>query len=99
MAKLWITECLGMGSIGNAPVAAPSFPPVTTQTVTFTTSTASSALSGATRLVLIQADADCHLAFGADPTATTNHMLLEAKKTYPFAVTSPGLKVAAVTAS
>jgi hypothetical protein len=98
MAKLWVTEFSELPL--DAKLAAPQMPmtpEVTTQSVTFTTSTQSAAFSAATRFVRIVADANCHVAFGANPTASTSSMRLTADASEFFGVV-PGQKVAAITA-
>lgn len=98
MAKLYITEFndLALDPSGVRPQV-PQMPPVAEQVVTFTTTTQSAALNAATRFVRIIADADCHIAVGADPTATTSGMKLISGQAEYFGVT-PGHKIAAVTA-
>ena len=53
-------------------------PVVTSDTVTFTTSTQSSAFDDTTSCVRIVASADCYVAFGTNPTATTDSVYLPA---------------------
>ena len=55
----------------------------------------SAAFGANTRLVRVHAGAICSIAFGANPTATTNNMRLSADQTEYFAVV-PGLKVAVI---
>lgn len=66
---------------------------VTTQAVTYTSSTQSAAFNGATRMVRVIADADVYLAFGANPTATATAIRLPANAVEYFAV-KPGELVA-----
>lgn len=94
MAKLWITELAYMP--GMSQVA--QLPPIAEQVVTFTTTTQSAAANHSTRFVRVIADADCHIAAGANPTATTSTMKLIAGAPEYFGVT-PGHKIAAVTAA
>jgi hypothetical protein len=70
------------------------------QAVSFTSSgsAATAAVGVATRIVRLVATVDCHVAFGADPTATTSSMLLPAGSVEYVAIT-PGHKVAARGAS
>lgn len=101
MATLYVTEFayadIAVPEHGAAPVALQ--PPAAEQTVTFTTSTASSAFHATTRIVRLYASADCHILFGADPTATTSKMKLKADAAEYFAVPlGASYKVAAVTA-
>lgn len=62
------------------------------------TSAQSDAFSDNTKMVTLQADAACHVTFGADPTATTTHFKLNADQTYDFEVQS-GHKVAFISAA
>lgn len=75
MATLWITEYSQMSYDGGGFRApAPLEPALAVQTVTIGAGSAQSeAFHPACRIVLLTADADCHIAFGADPTATTGH--------------------------
>lgn len=57
----------------------------------------SAAFAGGSSIVALQSDEDCHVAFGANPTATTSHFKLVAGQTWPFEVT-PGHKVAVIEA-
>ncbi len=101
MAKLYITEFTALpadGATFPAIMQLPALPPVAEQVVTFTTTTQSAALNAATRFVRVIADADCHIAAGANPTATTSTMKLIAGTPEYFGVT-PGHKIAAVTAA
>ena len=68
MAKLWITELAYMP--GMSQVA--QLPPIAEQVVTFTTTTQSAAANHSTRFVRVISDADCHIAVGDNPTATTS---------------------------
>ncbi len=100
MAKLYITEFFSQGVDGGSKtpvVPVPQMPPAAEQVVTFTTTTQSAALNAATRFVRLIADADCHIAVGANPTATTSNLKLIAGAAEYFGVT-PGHKIAAVTA-
>lgn len=70
-------------------------PAVTSQKVSFTTSTASAAFDETTRFVRITCDADAHLQFAVAPTATTSMMEVQADTPEFFGVIK-GQKVAAV---
>ncbi len=67
-------------------------PAIAEQAVTFTTATQSSAFNAATKIVRVAADAQCYIAFGANPTATANSKLLPSFGVEYFGVT-PGDKV------
>lgn len=101
MATLFVTEFaaadFAVPEHGAAPVALQ--PPVAEQAVSFTTTTQSSAFSAETRIVRLYSTADCHVAFGTNPTATTSKMKLKADSPEYFAVpVGQSYKVAAVTA-
>lgn len=99
MATLLIAEFSGVSS--GAPGAAlpvAELPELASQSVTFTTSTQSAALGATTRLVRLTASDDCHLAAGADPTASAaSAVKLTAGNPEYFRVT-PGHKIAAFAA-
>ena len=98
MAKIWITEYTELPTDANR--AAPQIaatPSITTQVVTFTTSTQSAAFNANTKFVRVIADANCHVLFGANPTATTNSMRMVADAAEYFGVVA-GQKLAAITA-
>lgn len=63
------------------------------------TSTQSAAFAHNTTLVTVQSDEACHVAFGANPTATTDHYKLSANNGFEadFEVTA-GHKVAVIQA-
>lgn len=94
MAKLWITELAYMP--GMSQVA--QLPPIAEQVVTFTTTTQSAAANHSTRFVRVISDADCHIAVGDNPTATTSSLKLIAGSPEYFGVT-PGHKVAVIAAA
>lgn len=83
MATLLITEFQYAGSdgaMGSLPV--PMEPPLAEQSVSFTTATQSSAFNGSTRFVRLIATANCHVAFGTNPTATAAKQKLIADQEY-----------------
>lgn len=92
MATLWVQEYSSAGVRGTQIGKEPA---ITSQTVTFTSSTASSAFHPITKFVRVIADVDCHLAFGVSPTATSSGMKLMAGSAEYFGVRG-GDKVAAV---
>lgn len=70
--------------------------PLTTQKVNSSGSSAqSSAFSANIEYVRIIPDADCHIEFGVNPTATTSTIFMESKTSEYFKV-SPGEKVAVI---
>lgn len=93
MAKLWITEYAGIGVAEKParqeqpPVALE--PAVADQAVTFSTAAQSAVFQGATKVVRLVADADCHVLFGEDPAANATHQKLIAGGEYWRAV-KPG---------
>lgn len=58
----------------------------------------SNAFNDQTRFVRIISDANCHVAFGVDPTATTGSMPVRANQPEYFGVT-PSLKLAVIAAA
>jgi len=90
MSTLYITE------YPDWDAGLPKEPPIAQQTVSFSTSTQSSAFNANTRIVRIHTDAICSIEFGASPTATTSKRRLPADATEYFAVEG-GMKVAAIT--
>lgn len=98
MSNLNVTEYAEIAKNSlSAPIAAAKEPSITVQNVTFTTATPSSAFNADTRFVRVISDADCHVAFGSDPTATTSSTKLKADIEYYFGVTA-GHKVSVVSA-
>lgn len=70
--------------------------PVTTQKVNSAGSSAQSAAFGASiEYVRVIPDADCHIEFGVNPTATTSKIFMESKTSEIFKV-SQGEKVAVI---
>lgn len=87
MANLYISEYSSLATDPNAMgVPVGSEPSEATQKVSYTTATQSSAFGGNTRFVRVIADADAHLLFGANPTATASHMLVKANTAEYFGV-------------
>jgi hypothetical protein len=100
MALLYVFEYqeMGRGMSGNI-VPAPHEPSVVNHTpIDFTAGEAKSVAFGAnTRYVLITADADCHILFGADPTATTTDKPIWEKLYAGFGVTrETGMKISVI---
>jgi hypothetical protein len=94
MATLHITEYSALPLDANGNILHIGKMPATTQVVTFTTSTQSAAFGASTTFIRVIANADAHLAFGTNPTATGNDPWVPADKAELFAVT-PAQKVAA----
>jgi hypothetical protein len=61
-------------------------PPLATQKVTFTTTTQSAALNGATRLVQVTVTGPACMVMGDNPTATTDDLYLAQDTPYVFGV-------------
>lgn len=99
MANLHITEFSDVANI-VFPVPIPQMPPVVEQAPLAIggTSAASLAFNARTRFVCLTPKADCHVAFGDAPVATTNSKPLTAGQDYYFGVTS-GHKVAVIAAA
>ena len=71
---------------------------VTLNPVTFTTTTQSAAFQSDTSVIRCISDVDCHIAYGTNPTATTDDLFLRANVEYDFYV-APGNKIAVVEAA
>lgn len=99
MASLYVTEFQASGNADSgAQLQVGVQPAVAVQKLTFTTSTQSATFDPRTRFIRLHPDADCHVVFGTDPTATTNHMPMLAGSTEYFGVDMPGLKLAVIAA-
>lgn len=100
MAKLYVTEFSDMGQTvrGSAPIAAINSTTTDQTPVTYTTSTQSAAFASTTVMVRLHTDSICSIAFGTNPTATTNNFRMAADQVEYFAI-PPGqsYKVAAIT--
>ena len=103
MAVLYITE-FSNGTVApllgdvtlDYPIPAPMTPPVAEQNVPFTgTSVQSDPFNDATTFIMVNTDAACSLAFGADPTAVVTAQRLAANETRFYGVT-PGELVAVI---
>lgn len=95
MATLHIAEFTAMPKDANGSVLQiGKMPPLTTQVVTYTTTTQSSAFNAETRFIRVIASAAAHLVFGSNPTATNTAPWVPASTVEFFAVV-PGQKVAA----
>lgn len=98
MATLYVTEFDGISVPLGGVAQVCNQPPIAEQTVSFSSSTASSAFNAATRIVRIHTDSICSIAFGTSPTATTSKMRMVAGQTEYFAVpVNQSYKVAAIT--
>ncbi|MCK5505545.1 MAG: hypothetical protein KAJ10_10305 [Thermodesulfovibrionia bacterium] len=101
MSILYITEYekLAVDADGNI-IPVGQEPAITTQAVSFTTTTPSAAFNTRTRFVRLTSDGECHMLFGLAPTATTSHPQLLADTPEYFGVgLGNSLKVAAVNAA
>jgi hypothetical protein len=104
MGVLYIEEYSGLGDMNvatspfrraNGEIA--QQPSLRSQTVTYSTSTASVAFGAGTYLVRLHTDSICSYQFGlTSPTATTSTPRMAANQTEYFAV-QPGMFVAAIT--
>jgi hypothetical protein len=98
MPNLYITEFSqeGVDMLGQLMPVAKAIP-LAEQKLVFSTSAQSAALQANTALVRLMADGTCSVAFGTNPTATTNNMRLVSGQAEYFAV-HPGsnLKIAAI---
>jgi len=91
--NLYVAEFTRLATAGGLTVQAPEFPPIAEQKVTFTTSTPSGAFNGETRILRLNADADCHVNVGAAPVATAAMYFLKAGVEY-FIGVNGGNKIA-----
>lgn len=96
MANAYVWEIAEVGHFQGSTVPVPRLG--TVQTVSFTTSTASSAFGANTKYVRVVADAACHFTVGDSPTATTSHFRLAADNPQDILV-APGQQIAFVTVS
>ena len=98
MATLYVTEFSDVNIAQGNIAQVVEQPVVAEQTVTYTTSTQSTAFNARTKYVRIHTDAICSILFGTNPTATTSKMRMVAGQTEYFAVpVGASYKVAAVT--
>jgi len=87
MATLNITEYANISTDWKSNlVSSGEEPSITTQSVSYTTSTQSADLQPKTRFVRLIADADVYIAFAPDPTATASSTRLEANVAEYFGV-------------
>lgn len=99
MATLNVTQFQDGAYLGSA-VNAAGIGSKTSEDVTFTTSTQSTAFLDTTRMIRVVADAACYLEFGANPTAAAGGVYLPANVVEYFGVPeSASWKVAAVTSA
>lgn len=101
MSVVIITEYEEIGKTANhdSVVPAPLEPSTTSQEVTIgAQSTASNYFHRTTTLVVVQAQANCRIKFGAEPTAeTTNCIRIPQDGTFSFAILkNSGLKLAVI---
>ena len=100
MAKIYISEYAAMAKAWAHPdqIAAPQEPCDSDQAPLAIggVSAQSAAFGLGVRLVRVHTDAICSIAFGADPTATTNNKRMAAGATEYFGVT-PGHRLACIT--
>lgn len=97
MASLYIAEFTTLGAPWGNVVQSGQTPPVTEQKLAIGVSSVQSAAFGSkTLIVRISTDAICSVAFGDNPTATSNNARMAANQTEYFAVV-PGQKVAVIT--
>lgn len=88
MAKLYVTEYSDVGQTvrGGTPVAAENSSTVDQTPISFSTTTQSAAFAATTVLVRIHTDSICSIAFGTNPTATTNNKRMAADQSEYFGV-------------
>lgn len=89
MANLYIAEFSGAGIAAGGMMQSPFVPAMAEQKVAFTTAAQSAAFNAGTRLIAVQGDANCHIAFGTAPIATAANFRHASGVTYFYAV-QPG---------
>ena len=97
MSKLYITEYKELRGVDGGLAQIGQEPGVDQAPLTFTTAVASAVFAAGTKMVRIVSDGNCHLLFGADPTATVNNKLVAASAVEYFGVIE-GQKVSAINA-
>lgn len=96
MATLYITEMPQVGSIGIGFASAPGMPGLVEQSISIGgVSVQSAAFAAGTRLIMVNTDATCSLAFGANPQAVTTAHRMAINETRFYAV-NPTQKVAVI---
>lgn len=98
MAFLYISEYGGARQVEGGLAQIAEEPGIDQTPVSFTTTTQSAAFAATTKMVRVLSDADCHIAFGKSPVATTNSKKVIANSVEYFGVKADD-KVAAVTAA
>lgn len=88
MATLYIAEFNAVGGSGNFPFPAAQVPPIAEQTVAIGVSSTpcNNAFQASTRLIRLETDVSCSVAFGTNPVATTAKMRLAPNQTEYFSV-------------
>lgn len=95
-----IIEYVGEWSGSGKPPCLPTVASVVQSPLTASgVSQQSSAFNAATQIVVIDTDQKIHVAFGANPTATTDYLAIPAGGVREFNVTAPGQKVAIIQGS
>lgn len=97
MAVLNIAQFRGASVNSNVVTPVYRVPEIASANLTFTTSTQSAVFDASTGVVRLTPDADCHVAFGTNPTATTASIRILAGIPTDFYLDRTGLKVAAIT--
>ena len=102
MATLWVAEFEGLrtsltgGRLSEAQCT--SYPSLTEYSLSYAGSTQSNAFGATCRLVTVTSDADFHLAYGEDPTATAENFRYGAGGFWILGV-QPGQKIAVLEAA
>lgn len=96
-ATLYISEFAnGVSTIASQEAQIFPQPAITDQTVAITASSVqSAAFNSKTHAIMVECDADCSIAIGSNPTATTSNFLVGDGLPYFFAV-GPGQKIAVI---
>jgi hypothetical protein len=100
MATLYVAEFQDTAKTMNTgSIQAPQHPPIAEHTLSIGgSSQVSNAFAAHARLIRVNTDAVCHVAIGADPTATTGSMRLAENQTEFFGVKG-GHKIAVIQGS
>ncbi len=97
MSKLWIHQFKTLSQRPSGAQLAPLDGVIGEEAVDFSSVTPSQPLSDQTYFVRLKADADCHVAAGTNPTATTDSLPLTAGQAEYFSV-QPGAIISVIEA-
>ena len=95
MSTAYVTEFLDLQRLRShdfAPIV--QYPPITNQSITFTTNVQSDAFSEICSIILLQCEDDCFYEVGENPEATTGSTRLPASVKERYIGVKPGHKIA-----